>query len=88
MFEAAIATGTALEINGHLHRLDVPAELLLQARDMPDLRFVISTDSHHVTEIDNIEWGVANARRGWVTSESVINIKPLDEFLEFVAAKK
>ena len=88
IFEAAVATGTALEINGHLHRLDVPSDLLLQARDFNELRFVISTDSHHTTEFENINWGVANARRGWVPKHQVINTLPLADLLGFVAAKK
>jgi DNA polymerase (family 10) len=88
IFEAAVDTGTALEINAHLHRLDVPAELLLLARGMSDLRFVISTDSHHTTEYENVRWGVRNAKRGWVERDSIINTWSLDEFLEFVAAKR
>jgi len=88
VFEAAIETGTALEINSHLRRLDVPADMLLLARGMSDLRFVISTDSHHVTEYDNIRWGAATARRGWVDRDSVINTLPLDEFMSFVTAKR
>jgi DNA polymerase (family 10) len=55
---------------------------------MSDLRFVISTDSHHVTEYDNIRWGAATARRGWVDRDSVINTLPLDEFMSFVTAKR
>lgn len=88
IFEAAVATGTALEINGHLHRLDVPADMLVTARDIAGLRFVISTDSHHTSEYDNMRWGVHNARRGWVQRDSVINTLPLAGFLKFVAAKR
>ena len=88
VFEAAADTGTALEINGHLHRLDVPADLLLQARGIKGLRFTISTDSHHTSEFQNLKWGVANARRGWVSREAVINTLPLDRFLAFVARKR
>jgi DNA polymerase (family 10) len=88
VFEAAAATGTALEINGHLHRLDVPAELLLQAREIEDLRFVISTDAHHISEFANLAWGVHNARRGWVERGAVINTLPLDDFLDFVDRKR
>ena len=87
IFEAAVATGTALEINGHLHRLDVPADMLLLAREVTGLKFVISTDSHHTTEFDNITWGARNARRGWVESQSVINTLPLNRFMDFVTAK-
>jgi DNA polymerase (family 10) len=86
--EAAAATGTALEINSHLHRLDVPAEMLLRARDVAGLRFVISTDSHHTTEFANLRWGTANARRGWVDRHAVINTWPRRDLLEFIAAKR
>jgi DNA polymerase (family 10) len=85
--EAAADTGTALEINGHLRRLDVPAEMLLQARDIPNVRFVISTDSHHVAEFDNLAWGARNARRGWVERDRVLNTLPFDDFMTFVQAK-
>jgi DNA polymerase (family 10) len=88
VFEAAAETGTALEINSHLHRLDVPSELLLQARGIDGLRFVISTDSHHTSEFENIRFGVANARRGWVTRDQVLNTLPLEHFLEFIARKR
>jgi DNA polymerase (family 10) len=88
VFEAAVETGTALEINGHLHRLDVPADLLLLARGFPGLRFVISTDSHHTSEYANVRWGVRNARRGWVERDSVVNTLPLDGFLAFANAKR
>jgi DNA polymerase (family 10) len=88
VFEAAASTGTALEINGHLHRLDVSADLLLQARGIEDLRFVISTDAHHISEFANLAWGVHNARRGWVERSSVINTLPLDNFLDFVNRKR
>ena len=88
VFEAAAETGTALEINGHLHRLDVPADMLLQARGIKGLRFTISTDSHHTSEFENLQWGVANARRGWVPRTAVLNTLPLDGFLDFVAQKK
>lgn len=86
--EAAVATGTALEINCHLDRLDVPADLLRSVRHRDDLRFVISTDSHHVREFANVRWGVANARRGWVDMARVVNTLPVDGFLAWAARKR
>jgi DNA polymerase (family 10) len=85
---AAAATGTALEINSHLDRLDVPSDLLVRARDVPDLVFVISTDAHHTNEYDNVRWGVANARRGWVDAARVANTWPTERFLEWAASKR
>jgi DNA polymerase (family 10) len=36
---------------------------------------VISTDAHRLHELDNLELGVAQARRGWVTPEEVVNTR-------------
>ncbi len=88
VFETAITTGTALEINSHLDRLDVPADMLRTARDLEDLVFVISTDSHHVREYSNLRWGVRNARRGWVDTARVANTWPTKRFLEWADAKR
>ena len=39
------------------------------------MRLVISTDAHRVHELDNLELGVAQARRGWVSPEQVVNTR-------------
>jgi DNA polymerase (family 10) len=36
---------------------------------------VISTDAHRIHELDNLELGVAQARRGWVAREQVVNAR-------------
>lgn len=88
VLDAAAATGTALEINSHLDRLDVPADLIRRARDRDDIRWIISTDSHHVNEFANLRWGVANARRGWVPADRVANTLPVDQFLSWAKQKR
>ena len=88
ILEAAADTGTALEINSHLDRLDAPAEILRRARETPGVRFVISTDSHHTSELDNVRWGVSLARRGWVDKRRIINTWNRERFLAWVRAKR
>lgn len=88
VFAAALRTGTALEINSHLDRLDVPSDMLFLARGLQDLVFVISTDAHHTTELNNVRWGVLNAARGWVDSERVANTWNTTRFLEWSRSKK
>jgi DNA polymerase (family 10) len=78
---AAAETGTAFEINCHLDRLDLPADLLRRAVEYPGVLFTISTDSHHIREYDHLQWGVANARRGWVPKERVVNTWPVEQFV-------
>lgn len=88
VFDGAEETGTALEINAHLDRLDVPAEMLRLGRERTALRFVVSTDSHHIKEFANLAWGVLNARRGWVDVARVVNTLPVTEFLEWANLKR
>lgn len=88
VFAAAAETGTGLEINCHLDRLDVPPEMARLGRDVKGLTFVISTDSHHTSEYVNIEWGVRASRRGWVDKRNVANTWPAARFLRWAGAKR
>ncbi len=88
VLEAAATTGTVLEINGALERLDAAPEII-RAGSTVGVRFAISTDAHHPSEIrPRMEWGVRNARRGWLPAEHVVNAWPADRFLEWLAAGK
>ncbi len=84
VLDAVADTGTALEINSHIDRLDVPADLLMRARHRDDVVFTISTDAHHTTEFANIKWGVSNSRRGWVERSRVVNTLPRSDFLSWL----
>ncbi|MDH3470064.1 MAG: DNA polymerase/3'-5' exonuclease PolX [Acidimicrobiia bacterium] len=72
VLNAAAETGTAIEINGALDRLDAPSHVIRQGAEM-GVTFVISTDAHHPREFSRAHWGVANARRGWLPATSVAN---------------
>jgi DNA polymerase (family 10) len=84
VFAAAAETRTALEINSHLHRLDLAAPLLRRAVEASDVMFSIATDAHHTSAYSNVEWGVAQARKGWVPKERVINALDTKTFLEWI----
>jgi DNA polymerase (family 10) len=74
VLEKAIETGTFLEINAQPDRLDL-ADSHARAAAEAGVRIVISTDAHRVHELDNLELGVAQARRGWVTREQIVNAR-------------
>jgi DNA polymerase (family 10) len=74
VLEKAVETGTFLEINAQPDRLDL-ADSHARAAAEAGVRIVISTDAHRVHELDNLELGVAQARRGWVTREQVVNAR-------------
>jgi DNA polymerase (family 10) len=74
VLEKAVETGTFLEINAQPDRLDL-ADSHARAAAEAGVRIVISTDAHRIHELDNLELGVAQARRGWVTREQVVNAR-------------
>ncbi|NNJ47481.1 MAG: DNA polymerase/3'-5' exonuclease PolX [Acidimicrobiia bacterium] len=87
VMEAAAATGTAIEINGALQRLDATPEAI-RIGIKHGVTFVIDTDSHHTRELGRMEYGVLNAQRGWVERSMVANTWPTSTFLKWVASKR
>ncbi|HVB41166.1 MAG TPA: DNA polymerase/3'-5' exonuclease PolX [Streptosporangiaceae bacterium] len=83
LFRACAATGTALEINCHPERLDLPSDHIKAARDA-GVKFAIDTDSHATGHLDFLKYGVGTAQRGWLSTEDVINTWPLDRLREFL----
>lgn len=76
----AAERGVAVEANASPERLDLHGPLLRRARAL-GCRVVVSTDAHSTRELDNLRWGVDQARRGWLRAEDVLNTLPLDELL-------
>lgn len=75
----------ALEINAWPERLDLPDALVKDAKDK-GIRFVVDTDSHALAHMDNMFYGVAVARRGWLEKEDVVNTYPYEKFWEWLNA--
>ncbi|MGI9585174.1 MAG: DNA polymerase/3'-5' exonuclease PolX [Acidimicrobiia bacterium] len=88
VFEAAAETGTAIEINASLHRLDLSASQIRTAMTHQGLMVAISTDAHHTRDLENMRFGVAQARKGWTPVERVLNSLTKPEFRRFIAEKR
>lgn len=71
-----------LEINGFYNRLDLRDDLVRQALGY-GVKFVINTDAHAVEQMLNMPFGVAVARRGWVTKKDVVNTWNWVEFAKW-----
>lgn len=84
---AAAATGTAIEINSGLPRLDPEPALLRRAAEA-GVVFVMNTDAHHVREFDRMRWGVQLAWGGRVPPETIANTWPAERFLAWVRAAR
>jgi DNA polymerase (family 10) len=72
IFSAAEATGTALEVNGALPRLDMSVEALRRARER-QVTFVLTSDAHEVAELDRVRFAALNAERAWIGPERIAN---------------
>lgn len=61
-----------LEINAHPDRLDLKDTYIKIAKDI-GLKLAISTDAHSKANLENMKYGVAQARRGWLEKTDVLN---------------
>ncbi len=87
VLQAARDTGTALEINASPARLDLKDTHAHRAREL-GVPLVISTDSHHYSELSGGRFGVAVARRAWCEPRHILNTLPLEQFLRFIRTPK
>ncbi len=87
VFAAAARTGTALEIDGQAARLDLPWALAARAKTF-GVTFTVDSDAHDVSQLQNVELAVSQARRAGLTRNDVLNARPLDEVLGFVRRKR
>jgi DNA polymerase (family 10) len=79
LIEAAARTGTMLEINANPDRRDLN-DINARAAALGGVRILIDSDAHSVERFDVMRWGVATARRAWLTAEDVANTRPWEEF--------
>lgn len=87
IIDMAARTGTALEINSHYYRLDLDS-IHARAAQEAGVRLVISSDAHRPSELDMLRYGIATARRGWVTKQTVINTLPLARIKSLIQKPK
>ena len=80
VFAVALATGVALEVNGLPDRLDLSAVHVREALSA-GVSLVLNSDSHSARGLDNVELAVATARKGGVTRDAVVNVRPLEELV-------
>ncbi|HEY7836796.1 MAG TPA: DNA polymerase/3'-5' exonuclease PolX [Solirubrobacteraceae bacterium] len=75
VFAAAARTDTMLEINGNPDRRDLP-DVHARAAARAGVMIIVDSDAHRTGTLENMRWGVATARRAWLTAEQVANTRP------------
>jgi DNA polymerase (family 10) len=74
----AMETGTLLEINANPDRRDLN-DVYARAAAEAGVTLVIDSDAHWPRTLKNMRYGVATARRAWLTAGHVANTRPWDE---------
>ncbi len=78
VFEAAARTGTMLEINANPDRRDL-SESQARAAAAAGIPLVINCDAHRPSGFEVVRYGVATARRAWLTPRQIANTLPWDD---------
>ena len=87
IFRAAADTGTALEINGSLERLDLKDTHIRRAREL-GAPLVIDTDAHTVESLGNLEFGARLARRASCEPHHIVNCMGAEQFFSWLKLDK
>ncbi len=83
---AAAESGVALEINASPYRLDLEDIYARRAKEM-GIPISINTDAHSEEDMDVRFYGVAIARRAWLTADDVINTWSTERLLTWLKGK-
>jgi DNA polymerase (family 10) len=78
VIEAAARTGTFLEINANPNRRDL-SDVHARAAADAGVKLLIDSDAHRAERFDVIRYGIATARRAWLTADDVANTRPWSE---------
>ena len=79
VIEKALEVGCVLEINGQPDRLDL-RDVHARAAKEAGLKLVVNSDAHSVAAQNYVEFGIGQARRGWLTKDDVANTRTWKQF--------
>jgi DNA polymerase (family X) len=78
VFAAAAKAGTMLEINANPDRRDL-SDIHARGAARAGVRILIDSDAHRTDTLRNMRWGIATARRAWLTAADVANTRTWPE---------
>ena len=85
VLRAARERGCFLELNAQPARLDLDDRACRMARDAGVL-VSIASDAHGTLELAHLQWGIGQARRGWLEPSHVLNTRSLAQLRPLLAA--
>lgn len=80
VLETAREQGKIVELNAYPNRLDLDWVHCRKAKEL-GVMLSINPDAHSTGDLENIEYGLATARRAWLEAKDVLNTRDLDDVL-------
>jgi DNA polymerase (family 10) len=87
VLEKAAVNGVAIEVNADPHRLDLDWRMVRRAIDL-GVTLSIGADAHSTSGIGNMEFGLGVARKGWATSNRILNTLGVDVFGQYATRRR
>ena len=87
VINACAEHGVALELNANPYRLDLDWRWIREATRQ-GVMISINPDAHAMDDLAYVRWGIAVARKGWLTAEQCLNALSLDAFTAWLAARQ
>lgn len=87
VLDACIKHNKIVEINANPHRLDLDWRVLRAYRNK-GLQFIIGVDAHFIEGLEDMRYGVFVARKGWLSSDKLLNTRNYDELIKLLKPPK
>ncbi len=83
LLKSAKLTKTVMEIDAFPDRLDLKDEYIKKAV-AGGVRLAIDSDAHSASHFQYLEYGIAQARRGWAEKSDIINTRDWEDMLKLL----
>lgn len=83
IFDFCLNNNKWVEINSDPMRLDLPDILVRDAVKL-GVKLTLGTDTHELSMMNNMKYGIDVARRGWAEKKDIVNTRSLNEFEEML----
>ena len=87
VFQAAKEHDVALELDAQPQRLDLNDVHLHRAREL-GVKIAIDTDAHSVDHLRFMQYGIDQARRGWIEKEHIMNTLTWPQFHQWLGRRR
>lgn len=87
ILRAAAALDVAVEVNASPRRLDLDYRGLRLCGEL-GVKVVVGSDAHSVAQLDNIRYGIDQARRGWLQADQIVNTGTRGQLLEWLDRRR